>query len=554
MYSNHFDLKAPVFSIAPDPQYLFLSAQHREALAHLLYGAEDNGGFVLLTGEVGTGKTTVCRAFLEQLPAGVEVALILNPTQTAEELLLTLCTEFAIPVVGSAHSLRALVEFLNQYLLTAHAAGRRPLLVIDEAQNLKPEVLEQIRLLTNLETNTHKLLQIFLIGQPELRRLLDTEQLRQLNQRITARFHLTPFTRHDTGNYIRHRLAVAGIERPLFTARAIHEIHRHSGGIPRLINILCERALLGASVTRRKQITPHIVTIAASEVRGDAQPTQRRAHPLLLAAAVFTLSLGAGWFGYQWVNTHFGNPIHLLRAHFAPPAESSIAPIAPIATSVSTPAPAPLNAETALNLEQIALPEAAAFRLLLRQWGQHIDSFDEDDPCNRVTAFGLSCVLETGTLANLRYFDLPALLRVTHANGRREFLVLLALGEREATLALETGTMRISVAALERFWTGNYTLIWQPPPGGAVLIAAGSAPENVRWLRRRLAQVTDLPSLADIANDAPIFDAPLAAAVRVFQASRGLEPDGVAGARTLIQLNRAAAVPNTPSLTATAAP
>jgi len=208
VYPNHFGLKAPVFSIAPDPQYLFLSAQHREALAHLLYGAEDNGGFVLLTGEVGTGKTTVCRAFLEQLPLGVEVALILNPTQTAEELLLTLCAEFAIPVVGSAHSLRALVEFLNQYLLTAHAAGRRPLLVIDEAQNLKPEVLEQIRLLTNLETNTHKLLQIFLIGQPELRRLLDTEQLRQLNQRITARFHLTPFTGHDTGNYIRHRLAV----------------------------------------------------------------------------------------------------------------------------------------------------------------------------------------------------------------------------------------------------------------------------------------------------------------------------------------------------------
>lgn len=548
MYSNHFGLKAPVFSIAPDPQYLFLSEQHREALAHLLYGAEDNGGFVLLTGEVGTGKTTICRAFLEQLPPGVEVALILNPTQTAEELLLTLCAEFAIPVAGSAHTLRALVEYLNRYLLTAHAAGRRPLLVIDEAQNLKPEVLEQIRLLTNLETTQHKLLQIFLIGQPELRRLLDTEQLRQLNQRITARFHLTPFTRHDTSNYIRHRLAVAGIERTLFTARALRDIHRHSGGIPRLINILCERALLGASVTRRKYVTPAIVAKAMTEIRGDSRPTRRLAHPLLLATALFTLSLGAGWLGYQWVNAHVGNPFHLLRAQFTPVAAP--APVTPIAAPL--PAPAPLiNTEIVPTLEQLALPEAAAFRLLLRQWGQTVTDFGTDDPCTRLTTLGLSCALETGTLANLRYFDLPALLRVTRPDGSRGFLVLIALTENTATLALATGTAQLSVAALERWWTGNYTLIWQPPPGGAVLIAAGSAPENIRWLRRRLAQVADLPS---VATDSPVFDAPLAAAVRTFQTARGLEPDGVAGARTLMQLNRAAALPGTPRLTATPAP
>jgi len=545
VYPNHFGLKAPVFSIAPDPQYLFLSEQHREALAHLLYGAEDNGGFVLLTGEVGTGKTTVCRAFLEQLPPGVEVALILNPTQTAEELLLTLCAEFAIPVVGSEHTLRALVDYLNQYLLTAHAAGRRPLLVIDEAQNLKPEVLEQIRLLTNLETTQHKLLQIFLIGQPELRRLLESEQLRQLNQRITARFHLTPFNRHDTSNYIRHRLAVAGIERQLFTARALRDIHRYSGGIPRLINILCERALLGASVTRRKQVTPQIVIKAMTEIRGDSRPTQRFVHPLLLATALFTLSLGAGWLAYQWVNTHVGNPFYLLRAQFTPVA----APIAPVTAPTL-----PVNSEMMPTVEQLAMPETAAFRLLLRQWGQTVADFGADDPCTRLTTLGLSCALETGTLANLRYFDLPALLRVTRPDGSREFLVLIALTENTATLALETGTAQLSVAALERWWTGNYTLIWQPPPGGAVLIAAGSAPENIRWLRRRLAQVADLPSLAEIATDAPIFDAALAAAVRTFQTARGLEADGVAGARTLMQLNRAAALPGTPRLTATPAP
>uniref|UniRef100_UPI0035935B4E ExeA family protein n=1 Tax=Thiocapsa sp. TaxID=2024551 RepID=UPI0035935B4E len=270
MYPKYFGLKEPSFSIAPDPHYLFLSEQHKEALAHLLYGAGESGGFVLLTGEVGTGKTTVCRAFLEQLPEGVEVALILNPAVTANELLLNLCDEFRIQVPEGERSVKALVDRLNAYLLDAHGKGRRPVLIIDEAQNLRPKVLEQIRLLTNLETSKHKLLQIFLIGQPELRRLLERDALRQINQRITARFHLRPFSPQETGDYIRHRVAVAGVDRPLFTAAAIRRIYRCSGGVPRVVNILCDRALLGACVTRSSQVTPAIVKRAAREVQGES--------------------------------------------------------------------------------------------------------------------------------------------------------------------------------------------------------------------------------------------------------------------------------------------
>jgi Type II secretory pathway, component ExeA (predicted ATPase) len=293
VYPKYFGLKEPSFSIAPDPHYLFLSDQHREALAHLLYGANESGGFVLLTGEVGTGKTTVCRAFLEQLPPGVEVALILNPVQTPNELLTNICEEFRIPLPRGKRSNKVLIDALNGFLLNAYANGRRPLLIIDEAQNLSRQALEQIRLLTNLETTKHKLLQIFLIGQPELRRLLETQALRQLNQRITARFHLTPLDLAETGDYIRHRLAVAGVDRPLFTARAIRRIHECSGGIPRLINILCDRALLGACVTRGSQVDSDIVTTAAREVQGEAfegsSPHSTR-RLLLIALASFSLA------------------------------------------------------------------------------------------------------------------------------------------------------------------------------------------------------------------------------------------------------------------------
>ncbi len=298
MYPRYFGLREPSFAITPDPQYLYLSRQHREALAHLLYGAGQGGGFVLLTGEVGTGKTTVCRAFLEQIPEDVDVALVLNPAMTAVELLHAICDEFGVEVPAGEASAKVLVDRLNAYLLDAHGRGRHPVLIIDEAQNLRPKVLEQIRLLTNLETPKQKLLQIFLIGQPELRALLASADLRQLNQRVTARFHLHPLRAAETAAYVEHRIAVAGVDRPLFTRAALRRVHRCSGGVPRLVNLICDRALLGAAVSRQLQVTPAIVRRAAREVRGDGPPIAPRIGRALAVAMGLVLAVGLGvWLG-----------------------------------------------------------------------------------------------------------------------------------------------------------------------------------------------------------------------------------------------------------------
>jgi general secretion pathway protein A len=275
MYNDYFGLREPPFSIAPNPQYLFMSPRHREALAHLLYGIQSDGGFILLTGEVGTGKTTVCRCLLEQIPEDVDTAYILNPKQTAQELLATACDEFKINYPEGA-SIKVLVDLLNGFLLEAHQQGRKTVLIIDEAQNLSVDVLEQLRLLTNLETNQRKLLQIILLGQPELLTLLARQELRQLSQRVTARFHLDALNRDEVADYIQHRLDTAGAKGSLFPASTVKRIFQISGGIPRLINLVCDRALLGTYVQNKLQVDVPTVNNAAKEILGPAQSQSRR--------------------------------------------------------------------------------------------------------------------------------------------------------------------------------------------------------------------------------------------------------------------------------------
>ncbi len=268
MYVQHFGLRELPFSIAPDPRYLFMSEQHREALAHLLYGVSTYGGFVLLTGEVGTGKTTVCRCLLEQVPENVNIALILNPKVTAEELLAAICDELQIPYPYGCTSIKMFVDAINSFLLDAHSDGEKTVLLIDEAQNLKPDVLEQIRLLTNLETNQQKLLQIIMIGQPELRDVLAKPDLAQLSQRITARYHMKRLSREDVASYVNHRMFVAGGSAGIFPSSVIGTLHRLSGGIPRLINVICDRALLGAYVEGKYHVDKKLLNRAAAEVMG----------------------------------------------------------------------------------------------------------------------------------------------------------------------------------------------------------------------------------------------------------------------------------------------
>jgi|GEM_PF-2846457 len=276
MYREYFGLKELPFSIAPDPHYLYMSNQHQEALAHLVYGINSEGGFVVLTGEVGTGKTTVCRCLLEQIPESCDIAFILNPKLTVEELLATVCDELGISYPEGNTSIKVFVDRINDYLLDAHARGRKTVLIIEEAQNLSTEVLEQVRLLTNLETNQRKLMQIIMLGQPEFREMLSRPELRQLAQRVTARYHLGSLSRKEVAVYVNHRLIVAGTHSKLFPDSTISKLYRLSGGIPRLINLLCDRALLGAYVQGRYRIDKPTLTKAAREVFG--KPSIRKQH------------------------------------------------------------------------------------------------------------------------------------------------------------------------------------------------------------------------------------------------------------------------------------
>ena len=292
MYVDYFGLTKKPFSIVPDPHNFFLSAGHREALAHLLYGIKSDGGFVLLTGDIGTGKTTACRRLIELLPPDLEVAFILNPKLTVEELLATICDEFGISYPQGNQSIKVFVSLINDYLFQIHAQGRRAVLILEEAQNLKPEVLEQIRLLTNLETKEHKLLQMIMIGQPELKQLLSQPQLLQLSQRITARYHLGPLSKEEIPQYVNYRLSIAGMDRNrLFPPSTLKKLFRLSGGLPRLINVICDRALLGAFVQGKDQVDKKTLIEAAREVTGNKGPQRLRPMIVQLFLAVSLLVL-----------------------------------------------------------------------------------------------------------------------------------------------------------------------------------------------------------------------------------------------------------------------
>ncbi len=319
MYLEHFNLSERPFSITPNPRFIYMSQYHREALAHLLYGLGEGGGFVQLTGEVGTGKTSLCRCLMEQVPDNVDLAVVLNPKVTAIELIATVCHELGIEYPEEDASIKKLTDVLNHYLLEAHAKGRRTVLIIDEAQNLSADVLEEVRLLTNLETSTQKLLQIILIGQPELRTLLQREDMRQLAQRVTARYRLEPLTREETRAYIKHRLHICGATRPIFNKSAVNRIYRLSGGIPRLINVLCDRALLGAYTEGKVQIDRKIVQQAANEVLADElQQSRRRFSPGLSIVVPVVLILSGVVLYFYWQRPEFDNLLDRATAQSSP--------------------------------------------------------------------------------------------------------------------------------------------------------------------------------------------------------------------------------------------
>lgn len=518
MYRHFFGLAEAPFSIAPDPRYLYLSQRHQEALAHLLYGVGGDGGFVLLTGEIGAGKTTVCRCLLQQIPDSCDVAYIFNPKLTVEELLSTICVEFGIAYPAGNASVKVFVDCINAYLLEAHARGRHTVLIIDEAQNLSAEVLEQMRLLTNLETDQRKLLQIILLGQPELALMLERPELRQLSQRIVARFHLGPLTKPEVAAYVRHRLEVSGAQRQLFPARLMGRLYRLSGGVPRVINVLCDRALLGAYVQGKERIDGTTLAQAAREVLH--QPMARRG--LLRAVAAGVVLLAGAALALYWKEREVPSPAALQAG------------VAASATAAAQPGSEPAAAlPDTLEWSSDQAPgdsRALAYAALFRAWGA---DYQGGDACRQAEALGLRCHTARAGLDELRELNRPAVLLLRDGQGREFHATLSALDDKSATFVRGAQTRTVAVGALAAQWSGQYTLLWRMPPDAHENIRSGERGAAVAWLARQLAQAQGRVAEAGVE---PLFDQVLLRQVKQFQLAAGLIPDGVVGPRTLMRL------------------
>jgi len=525
MYTGFYGLREKPFSLAPDPRYLFLSASHREALAHLLYGIEEGEGFIEVIGQVGTGKTTLCRTLLGRIGQEAEIAYIFNPSPSELELLSAINREFGLPTAVRTRT--ELLDSLNQFLLEKNAAGRRVLLVIDEAQNLDPAVLEQVRLLSNLETDRAKLLQIVLIGQPELEENLARSDLRQLRQRITVRWSLRPLTRAEVGEYLEHRLRVAGAADPeLFTPGAVRALTRISRGVPRLINAVADRALLAAYTAGSRKVEAKVVRRAsrelpATELSGFRELTGLRvgiALGLVAAGLVFGLAVTA----------------------FAPRAPTVVKPVADSAATMSiapvSSAPGPSAPVEALTGGGSA---AAALESLLATWGYDKPIGSELEPeafPEAVRAIApLSVLSLRGTPQMLASLDLPAVLELEPRAGERRYVALLGLDDAGGALVGYSGEeIEIGRAELERTWTGRTFYLWTNFESVPVL-SPGMKGGAVRWLQARLAEL-DYLQAGDPTEE---FDELTTNAVRAFQGANGLEASGEVGPETLIALYQA---------------
>ncbi len=523
MYYSYFGLQEEPFSIAVNPKYLFMSARHRDALAHLLYGVGAGGGFILLTGEVGTGKTTINRCLLQQLPAETDIAIILNPALNADELLASVCDELGIEYEHGTSTLKDLTDKLHAFLLENHSRGRNTVLLIDEAQHLQFDVLEQIRLLTNLETNTRKLLQIILVGQPELGVMLSKPELRQLNQRITARYDLQPLDYDETDAYIRHRLQVAGLpaNQELFPPSVVKGIYKRTRGIPRLINVLCDRMLLGTYGQNKTRVDAEMLNQAAAEVLGEVSEPGVNKQSWGLVAAVAVLAIGAVW-GWQ---------TQVFRAEL--PALEVSSPIAA--------APAPIvPAELIQQSEPVLLTpwvrqEVHARQVLANYLGISMDA--SSDPCGDTVAHGWRCEsLAAQSWDEVIEINRPAVLSLLTPARFAVSAVLVGIDGDMGRLLYEGQEVEIPLARLGPLWRGEYLILWRPPASYAAPFGRGETGPIVAWLAQEFADL-DGQSQA-LASE--VFNEALDARVRMFQRQYNLQDDGVVGLKTLLRLNAVA--------------
>jgi len=539
MYTSFFGLGEKPFAITPDPRYLFMSERHAEALAHLLYGINEAGGFIQLTGEVGTGKTTVVRSLLERMPGHADVAVILNPQLTPVEFVLTICEELGIFMRDDdASSIKDLVDLLNKRLLEAHAKGRRVVVIVDEAQNLTPETLEQVRLLTNLETASQKLLQIILIGQPELREVLARVELRQLAQRITGRYHLDPLSRAETAAYVTHRLKVAGSATgDVFSVAALREVHRLTTGIPRIINVICDRALLGAFTQEQHRIGPALVREAAGEVYGRSFSPQWT--KLLVGAsaavAVVGLALGVWQLWPQGSTSQAADADKVVSLDPPPETAPTSVQVASLA-SASQPAAAQPTAqeiETQLQEQPGQTTTETAFAQLFALWGAKFDAA-KGRPCNQAQQQGLECVYQQGSWGQLRTLNRPAILTLIDDAGNAHQVVISGLNSEAAQVRFPDATREISIASLSRLWYGDYLILWRPQVAAPRALSAGMQGVGVRWLRDSL---NTAHGRTKDGNSSDYYDEELVRMVEEFQRQHRLNVDGIAGVQTQIVLD-----------------
>lgn len=532
MYQQYFGLTEQPFSIAVNPRYLFMSDRHRDALAHLLYGVGSGGGFILLTGEVGTGKTTLNRCLLEQLPEQTDIAIVLNPALSAVELLATVCDEFEVEYEQGTDSLKLLTDALHQFLLANHRANRRTVLMIDEAQHLGFEVLEQIRLLTNLETDERKLLQIILTGQPELADMLKRPELRQLNQRITARFNLTPLDASETAAYIQHRLQIAGLpsNRVVFPSAASKAVYRLSGGVPRLVNLLCDRAMMGAYGRQVEEVSARLVTEAAAEVLGTVSsnvtdPDRAGMRYGRLLIVTLALLCGVVWFVTKPnFSLSFTSEASLAEEEDTGGTKMS-QPDLRIVSPDSPASAAGVGAASAVAVRPWLLSPEQAERAL---WGLVQGQPLVEGLCDAASAAGWLCERHQADVWDaVLDHNRPSILELRRDNGFAGAAVLLGISNETAQLWTGVAVCEVPVAALAALWRGRFSYLWQTPTGWTGPVSEGATGIVVTDIVRALSVLDGLP-----VPPLTVYTAAVAERVRTFQRARGLEIDGVMGARS----------------------
>jgi general secretion pathway protein A len=539
LYFQHFSLTEAPFSISPNPRYLYLSLQHKEAFAHLLYGIGANGGFTVLTGEVGTGKTTLCRALLDDPPEGVDLALVFNPCLDSLELLATICDELGVHYPTDTQSIKTLNDCLNRYLLDAHAQGRRPIVLVDEAQNLRLDVLEQIRLLTNLETHQTKLLQIILVGQPELNELLAQPKLRQLSQRITARYHLEPLSLAETGAYIAHRLSVAGAGGKVFSPRAIRTIYRKSRGIPRVINLISDRALLGAYSKHQSRVDAATVQRAALELlfpRASffmGRPILRWALIGLLGIIVLGLTVAThvdwtGDFLKHLRGIEWPASFKTISKSFS---ERSAGSVLPRDEGVRAQDPNAVTLPQDLDtwLMATGFSRGEALRQLESIWGLKPESFSNG--CGSPPAQGVQCSEYRDSWVALVRMNHPVVLELQRSDGLNVYATMVSLRDGRARLVTPDGSVDVQADQIVRRWVGNALILWRSSMDRRFRpLRQGMKSPVIAWVRQQL----NAPEGGHHGLD--IYDLPLKQAVMAFQRQCGIEADGLIGDWTMTSL------------------